>query len=215
MSRFLALNLIYFLDFYFTLMFFVGTYRRLRQYRSIVGLAVTGPNRWPKLLELIHQHRAIFLTLRMILPLALALGLTVVQWIASRLIWPEAGVPPEGLTVEKLLHYWPALFVVAPIAITMFGIDLYFLIRVGSIDRSGLEKHFDQAEYWLNSRTAHVVRVVTFGKIDPRRMVNDEVRKALVAAGDMLNTSLWWWNVQIALRFFFGLSLWLTWAFTR
>ena len=91
---------------------------------------------------------------------------------------------------------------------------MYFLIRVGSFDRAELEKYFDQAEYWLNSATAHVVKVFTFGYVNPRRMVADEVRKALVAAGNLLNTSLWWWNVQIALRFCFGLSLWLTWAFT-
>ena len=33
-------NLIYFLDFYFTLMFLVGTYRRFNQYQNIGKLAV-------------------------------------------------------------------------------------------------------------------------------------------------------------------------------
>ena len=207
------LNLIYFLDFYFTSMFIIGTYRRFNQYRNIGKLAFAGPGRWPRLLKLIGEHRAIFLTWTTVLPLVLALGLSLAQLTASRFIWPEAGVPPHGLSVEAFLHHWGALFFVIPLAIGMFGVDLYGLIRVGRFDRAELEKYFDQAEYWLKSPTAHVVRVVTFGFVNPRRMVADEVRKALVAAGNLLNTSLWWWNAQIAFRFFFGLSLWLTWAF--
>jgi hypothetical protein len=209
------LNLIYFLDFYFTLMFLVGTYRRFTQYQSIGKLVLAGPTRWPRLLKLISQHRTIFLTLTTVLPLALALSLMVVQLIASRFIWPEAGRPPEGLTVGKVLDHWPTLFVVAPLALAVFAIDLFFLIRVGVVDQRMLEKYFDQAEYWLGSPTAHVVRVATFGYVNPRRMVADEVRKALISASDVLNQSLWWWNAQIGLRFLFGLSLWLTWAIFR
>jgi hypothetical protein len=214
MSDWRQFNLMNFLDFYFMLMFFVGTYRRLSQYRNIVRLAFGGPGRWPKLLRLIHDHYAVFLTWTTLLPLALGLVLTIVQFIASRVVWPDAGKPPLGMTLGLLVHHWLALIVVAPLAVAMFGVDLYFLVRVGSFDRSQLEKYFDQAEYWLNSPTAHFVRAFTFGVINPRRMVAEEVRKALVAAGNLLNTSLWWWNVQIALRFFFGLSLWLTWAFS-
>jgi hypothetical protein len=214
MDGFLALNLIYFLDFYFTLMFLVGVYRRFELYRNVVKLVISG-HRWPNLLLLIRRHQAVFLTMTTVMPLLLALSLSVVQWIASRVIWPNAGVPPDGLTVAKLLEHWMALPIVLPLAIGMFGVDLYFLIYVAKFDPAELEKHFDQAEYWLKSPTAILVKSVTFGRIDPRRMVNDEVRKALVMAGDLLNTSLWYWNLQIALRFLFGLSLWLTWAFTR
>ena len=39
-----------------------------------------------------------------------------------------------------------------------------------------LEKYFDQAEYWLRPWTAPVVRVFTFGYINPRQMVATEVR---------------------------------------
>jgi hypothetical protein len=211
MSR---VNLMNFLDFYFSLMFLVGTYRRFNQYRNIVKLAFTGPTRWPRLLRLIHEHHTVFLTWTTLLPLALALALSVVQLIASRVVWPDAGQPPSGMTVGKLFEHWPVLFIVAPLALGMFGVDFYFLVRIGSFDRAQLEMYFDQAEYWLNSSAAHFVRAFTFGFINPRRMVADEVRKALIAAGDLLNSSLWWWNVQIALRFGFGLSIWLTWAFT-
>lgn len=214
MSDWAHFNLIYFLDFYFSFMFLVGTYRRFSLYQNATKLALTGPTRWPRLLKLIQQHQYILINWQTLIPFALALALTVVQLIASRLVWPEAGKPPHGMTLGLLGQYWPVLFLVVPLAAAMFAVDGFFLVRIGTLDRPLLERYFDQAEYWLGSRTAHVVRAVTFGYVNPRRMVADEVQKALVLVGNLLNQSLWWWNLQIALRFAFGLSLWLTWAFT-
>jgi hypothetical protein len=209
----LNFSLIHFLDFYFLLLFFVGTARRLEQYRHIVQLVVVGPGRWPNLLKLVREHRTIFFTVSTLLPGLLALALSLAQLIASRWIWPEAGRPPHGLTVGRLSELWPMLFLIVPLGIAMFSVDIYGIVAVGQIDRPQMEKYFDQAEYWLRSRTAHVVRVFTLGYVDPRKMVNDEVRKALVVVTQMLNTNLWWITVQMGLRVSFCLSLWLTWAF--
>jgi hypothetical protein len=212
MNGLLNLNLIHFLDFYFSFLFFLGTYRRIKQYQEFGKLALACPSRWPRLLKLIHEHRMIFLTWGTVLPLLLTLLLMLVQLIASRFVWPEAGEPPDGLTVNQLLHHWIALPLVGPLGLAMVAFDLYTLVRVGVIDRALAEKYFDQAEYWLGSGTAHVVRVVTFGYVNPRKMVAEEVRKALVTASEIINFSLWWTNLQVGLRFAFGLSLWLTWA---
>jgi hypothetical protein len=205
---------LHFLDFYFLLLFFVGTGRRIGQYHAIVTLMLAGPGRWPYLLRLVKEHRTIFLSVSTVLPALLAFGLSMAQLIASRWIWPEAGRPPNGLSVGRLLGYWPALSFIIPLGAAMFFVDLYGIIMVGAIDRFQMEKYFDQAEYWLRSRSAHVVRVFTFGYIDPRKMVNEEVRKALVVVSQMLNTSLWWTTLQMGLRVCFCLSLWMTWAFT-
>ncbi|MBI2808966.1 MAG: hypothetical protein HYX68_28620 [Planctomycetes bacterium] len=212
MNAILSLNLIHFLDFYFALMFFAGLVRRLRQYQSVGQLVVAGPKRWPHLLKLVSEYRTIFWNLSMFLPLVIALTLLIVQVLASRFLFPEAGVEGNALTVDRLLEYWPALFIVAPLGAAMIGFDCYTLYLVGQIDNAMLEKYFDQAEFWLRSRTAHVVRVVTFGWIHPRRMVAEEVEKALLEVGDLLNLTLWWVIVQMGLRFGFGLSLWITWA---
>jgi hypothetical protein len=213
MEGFWNLSLIHFLDFYFTFVFVAGTYRRFGQYQSIGKLALTCPGRWPRLLKLIHEHRTIFMTWTTVAPALLALALSIVQLIASRMVWPDAGRPPTGLTVGSLVQHWPALLVVIPLGLAMFALDLNSLIRVGVIPHAEMEKYFDQAEYWLRSKTAHVVRVFTLGYINPRKMVAEEVRKALIDAGNLLNTTLWWVNLQMALRFSFGLALWLTWAF--
>ncbi len=215
MSGLLHLNVIHFLDFYFSFMFFLSTYRRFQLYQGIGKLALAVPGRWPRLLKLIHEHRMIFLTWEMVLSASMALALMLVQLVASRFLWPDAGRPPHGLTVADLLHDWLALPVIVPLGLAMLAIDVYFLIRVGRIDREMLDRYFDQAEYWLASNTAHVVRVVTFGYVNPRKMVAEEVRKALVAAGQMINESLRWTIAQVGVRFAFGLSLWLTWALTQ
>jgi hypothetical protein len=206
------LNLIQFLDFYFAFMFFIGTVRRFTQYRSIAELVWLGPTRWPHLLRLITEHRVVFLTWATLAPALLALILSLVQLLASRQIWPHAAAPPDGLTVARLLTHGLALFAVVPLALAMFGMDLYGLCVVGKVDRQLMEKYFDQAEYWLRSHTAHLVRVVTFGYVDPRKIVNDEVQKALQMVKEMLNYTLWWVTVQVSLRCACGLSLWLTWA---
>jgi hypothetical protein len=83
------------------------------------------------------------------------------------------------------------------------------------VDRGEVEKYFDQAEFWLRSWAAPVVRTVTFGFINPRRMVAVEVQTALVGASKVLNTNLWWIVLQTALRVGYGLSLWLTYVVTE
>lgn len=215
MNGIVTLNLIHFLDFYFAFIFLVGTYRRLAQYHSVGNLIVAGPTRWPHLLKLVSEHRMIFWTWSTVMPAVLALGLWMIQVFASRWVFPEAGTAEDGLTTGRLFEHGWALLYVVPLGVAMFGFDLYTLVVVGQIDQIELEKYFDEAEYWLRSRTAHVVRVVTFGFINPRRMVAEEVQKALVQVSDMLNFTLWWVSVQIGLRFAFALSLWLTWAVTH
>lgn len=214
MTSFSDLSPIRFLDMYLVLFFVASVYRRLDMYRSVVGMVLKVPGRWPRLFKLVSEHRMIMMTFRTLLPAILALLLSIIQLIASRLIWPEAAVPPDGLTFTKLMEYWPAMFICVPLGIAMISFDMYGLVVIGQVDRALLEEYFDQAEYWLKSKTAHVVRIFTFGFVNPRRMVADEVQKALVDVTGQLNFTLWWITVQMSLRIAFGLSLWLTWAFT-
>lgn len=215
MSAIWNLSPVRFLDFYLVLLFLAGVVRRIDLYRSVLGLVYHVPGRWPHLFKLLQQHKTIFLTWQTVLPAILALALAVIQLIASRLIWPGAGNPPNGLTVAKVVDYrWP-IFLIVPLGLAMMAVDFYFIVVVGKIDRPLLESYFDQAEYWLRSRTAHVVRIVTFGYINPRRMVATEVQKALTDVSKQLNTTLWWIALQLGLRIAFGLSVWGTWAVTN
>jgi hypothetical protein len=207
MSWFQSLNLIHFFDFYLLFTFVLGTLRRFRQYWDTAGLVLKGPGRWPLLFKLVKEHRTVFMTWATILPGFLALILSVVQLLASRLVWPHA-----DLTVGQLADHWLAVVAVFLVGTAMIAIDLYGLMVVGKVDREQLNKYFDQAEYWLRSHAAHVVRIFTLGFINPRLMVNVEVKKSLTEASRLLNNTLWWVSMQLGLRVAFGLTLWLTWG---
>jgi hypothetical protein len=207
MAGFYHINLIHFFDFYLMLMFVLGTLRRFRQYWISAGLVLTGPGRWPLLFKLVKEHRTVFMTWATILPGLLALTLSVVQLVASRWVWQGA-----KLTAGELTDHWLAALLVGVVGAVMLAVDVYGIVVVGKVDRAEMEKYFDQAEYWLRSRAAHVVRVFTLGFINPRLMVAVEVRRSLTEASRLLNTTLWWVSMQLGLRVAFGLTIWLTWA---
>jgi hypothetical protein len=201
------LNLINLFGFYLAAMFLLGTMRRLALYRSVGAIMVAAPTRWPRLLKVMKEHRAIFLTWSALRPAALALLLCVIHMIASRLVWPRA-----HLTAVHLFDSWWAIPVLMLAAAPMLAIDVYFLVRVGRVDSVETAKYLDMAESWLTGWKATAVRVMTFGRIDPRRKVSDEVAKALTAISNLINRNFYWMSLQVGLRVVFGLTLWLTWA---
>jgi hypothetical protein len=208
MTRLATLNLIDLFGFYLAAMFLVGTWRRLSQYQSVVALLVSAPGRWPRLLKVMKEYRTVFLTWSTLRPAFLAFALTVLHVFASRVVWPQA-----HLTASHLFDSWLVFVLLVVTVLPMLAVDAYFLIRVGRIDRVETEKYLDQAEFWLTGWRAPVVRIVTFGFVDPRRMVSAEVEKAMTAISDLINRNLYWMSLQIGLRVVFGLTLWLVWAY--
>jgi hypothetical protein len=200
-------NLINLFGFYLAAMFLLGTLRRLSQYRAIGGIMMAMPGRWPRLLKEMKEHRAIFLTWSTCRPAALALALCIVHVVASRAVWPHA-----HLTVKSLFGSWAIPPLILATLVPMLAVDIYFLFRVGRIDRAETEKYLDLAESWLTGWKAKAVRTITFGLIDPRKRVSEEVRKALSAISNIINRNLYWMSLQVGLRVVFGLTLWLTWA---
>jgi hypothetical protein len=204
------LNLIHLFSFYLAAIFLLGLWVRFRQYQTILGLVRTMPGRWPRLLDLIRGHLDIFVSWQTAWPGLLALGLCLAHTAACHWIWPWA-----RLTIGGLLDLWPAVPIVLVCGLAMLGLDVYGLFQVGTVDRPALERHFDQAEYWLKSWAGSVLRVVTFGYVNPRLMVEQEVRKALIELNKMFHFTLWWIIAQTALRIAYGLSLWLTFAWAH
>src|SRR5262249_48053374 len=141
-----ALNLIHLFDFYLMLLFLISCYVRIRQYSAVVALVRAVPGRWPRLFQLVKQHRTVFLTWTTVLPAILALGLSLIHMLLCRLVWPQA-----NLTLAELFSLSAAVLVVLVCGLAMLALDLYATFRVGEIDRALLEKYFDQAEYWLRS----------------------------------------------------------------
>jgi hypothetical protein len=203
------LNLIHFFSFYLMVIFLISTVVRLRQYRTIMGLVRAVPDRWPRLFGLIKEHRGLFLTRATLAPGVLALALWGVHMLASRLIWPEA-----TLTTGRLLEHPVAVPLVALFGLAMLAMDVWGVVVVRKLNRTEMEQYFDQAEHWLTTWKAPVVRVFTLGFINPRRMVAQEVRTALESATQSINNTLWWVCLQTGLRISYGLSVWATYAWT-
>jgi hypothetical protein len=208
MSWLFDLRLIRFFGFYLAVMFLLSTWVRLRQYGTIVRLVRSMPNRWPRLLVLVRQHVHIFLTWGTVLPLVLLLVIFSANLLASKWLWPLA----DEFTVAQLAPLYPLWPLVLLCGSAMLVFDIWGITVVSAVDHQQLEKYFDQAEYWLRSWTAPVVRIFTLGRINPRHMVAVEVRSALVSSSRMLNSTLWWVVTQAGLRIAFGLSLWISYA---
>src|SRR4051794_23085677 len=122
MSALRDLNLINLFGFYLAAMFLLGTMRRLALYRSVGAIMVAAPTRWPRLLKVMREHRAIFLTWSTLRPAALALLLCVIHMIASRVVWPRA-----HLTAVHLFDSWLTIPLLVAAAVPMLAVDFYFL----------------------------------------------------------------------------------------
>jgi hypothetical protein len=206
MSRFDAVNLIRLFDFYLASMFVLSLARRYLVYWDSARLLVALRGRWPRLVDRLKEYHGVLVTQEVLRPLGVALLLMAVQLVCSRAIWPEA-----TLTVGDVAGGWRLAVVVAAF-VPMAAVDVYFLVRVGRFDRTETEKYLDLAEHWLASWKSPVVRAVTLGYVNPRRMVDDEVRKGLEQIGQTVSWASRWVAVQVGCRVAFGLAIWLLWA---
>lgn len=207
MHRLASLNLIRAFDYYLIITFIVGTAMRVRQYGLVLRFVFAFPGRWPKLFDLARQHRTIFLSWPTLLPTVLTFALMLGHMLALRLVWVSAEVTPANLWGQ-----WLALGAVVVLGCLMLYFDFDAVFNVAAFDQAALEKDLERAEYWLNSWAAPALRILTFGFLNPRGMVHEEVRKSLIDAAAVVNQAMWLWALQIGFRLAFGLSLWLTWA---
>lgn len=202
-----AANVIRVFDFYLAAMFVLGLSRRYAVYWDTVALLVALRGRWPKLVTRLKEHHGVLVTGNVLRPMALAAGLTVGQMICSRVIFPAA-----TLTVGEIRTSWWMAGLVLVAALPMLAVDVYFLVRVGAFDRRETVKYLDLAEHWLNSWKAPAIRLATFGYVDPRRIVDVEVRASLTQLGMTVQSTAWWVAAQVGCRVACGLAIWLLWA---
>jgi hypothetical protein len=192
-------------SFYLALFFFISTGLRVRQYQAVLSLVTRLRNRWPNLTRLLLGHRHIFLTWNTLLPLLLTLAVFLVNYVAGRYVWPQA----DRFTVAELREVWPLLAPVLGLGACMLILDVVGAVWVGEIDVKETESYFDLAEKWLTGWRAPVVNWLSLGYVNPRQMVNEQVREALLAGSRSLNVNLWWLVGQTVWRLAFGLSLWV------
>jgi hypothetical protein len=204
------LNLIRCFDWYLLIVFVTGMFTRIVHYREVIGLVWKFSGRWPRLYELIKGHRTVFFSWSTLLPGAIALTLWLLHFTACRLLWPQA-----DLSVSDLSGWILSLLEVIALGTIMIGFDCYLVFKFVEWDHAQVEKSLDQAEFWLRSWTASLLRVVTFGKINPRKMVHTEIKKVLDETTRHVNVSLWLWVGQVCVRIAFGLLLWTVYLIHR
>jgi hypothetical protein len=202
-----SFDLIGALNYYLVLAFAVGTVLRTRNYRALLGMVSQSAARWPKLRVLANSYRAVFLRWPTVLPVAVTLALVATSAGLSHFVYTPARVSPADLWAHPA---W--LAVVAAAGAVMGYFDFRSVFLVAGFDRPAVEAVLDRAEHWLGSWHAPAVRVLTAGLINPRGLVGEQVRQALVDASLSVNGALWVMSAQIVARAAFCLALWLTWA---
>jgi hypothetical protein len=202
-----SLNLIAALNYYLALAFVLGTVLRVQNYRAILGMVTASAARWPKLRGLVNTHRGVFLRWPTVLPVTVTLALAATSAALSHYVYVPARVTPADLWDHP---GW--LAAVAATAAVMGFFDFRAVFEFGRFDRPAVEAVLDRAEHWLVSWHAPAVRVLTAGLVNPRRIVGEQVRQALVDASLVVNGELWALSVQIVARAAVCLVLWLTWA---
>ncbi|HEV3385242.1 MAG TPA: hypothetical protein VG097_10515 [Gemmata sp.] len=200
------INLIRLFDFYLALMFLISFLRRWDVYVNAVRILFAVRGRWPKLIQRLGEHKSILLNWSFFRPAILALFVTLIQLVASRMVWPYA-----VLTGPELHEEWWLIPIIFLPLIPMLAVDIYFIVRVARFDHSETVKYFDKAENWLGWK-GPLIRWATFGIVNPHKMVDEELKKSLTEYRSTLNASLWWVIAQTSLRIVFGLTLWTVWA---
>ena len=207
MTGFDAVNVIRLFDFYLASMFVLSLSRRYTVYWDTLHLLVQFRGRWPRLIDTLKAHHGVLVTAQVLRPLGVAVGLMLTQMICSRVIYPAA-----LLTVGEAKATWWMVPTLIAAALPMVAVDTYFLLRVAGFDRASSATYLDKAEYWLSSRYAPALRVATLGYVDPRRIVDEEVKKSLAQLGRTVRGSAWWVALQSGCRVACGLTVWAVWA---
>jgi len=202
-----TLNLLDVFNYYLIVGFIASAVVNVGRYRAIVGLLCGFPSRWPKLLEVVKKHRTVFFGWPTLLAIGLAFVLMLSNSLAIRLIWTQATV-----TFEQLGGHWLPLAAVLLAGGLMLLFDGKALYSVGRFDRAALEVNLDKAESWLKSWAAPALRLVTFGFINPRKIVGVEVQRALAEANWVVIGGMRRLSLRTGTQFAVGLCLWLTWA---
>lgn len=203
-----TLNLLEAFNYYLILAFVVSVGVNFRTYRAVLGLVVASSSRWPKLLALVNKHRTIFLGWPMLLATGLAFALMLGNSLAIHLVWSSASVTFQELRGTPLAFAFIILC-----GLLMLFLDGKAMFSMAQVDRTAVEEKLDKAESWLESWVSPALRIVTFGFVNPRKIVGAKVQKVLVDANWILIGGMWRMSLRIGMRLVFGLTIWLTWAF--
>lgn len=205
----MRVNLLALYNLYLIIIFALSTAVRYRLYLQVIQLIVAFPQRWPKLGQLVLQHRWMFVNWQTLLPTLLTLLFTVIHSFVLYALLPHAVLTP--LELRGHIGLVSVLVLLAVIMLLLDGFSIY--AGSGDLITPELEKQLDQAEFWLSSRWATVVELFTFRKVRPRQIVAEQLQSALKTIAQAINWAMWYWAAQLLARFLLALTLWWSWYF--
>lgn len=206
MDWLLNINLLTLFDLYLIGVFAVGILIRYQQYRALILFIRRVPDRWPNLYSVLKEEKALFLNWSVMLPILGALSIMMIHAGLYRFVWNQAEI-----SFTQLSQHWLWIGWIILTGLAMIGNDFYMLFSKSKQDFEAAEKQLEQAEFWLTSWAGTAVKVVTFGMVKPEKKVRKEIRKAIGNAVKAMDRMLYYWLIQIALRFLFGFSVWAAW----
>ncbi len=201
------LNLLLLFERYLLMMFVLSLAVRYQQYRAYLGFLWAVPDKWPSMYTLLKKHLRIFRTWTMLVPVGIALGIYVVHFVSQRLIWREAAIDSQQLASQ--------LWALVPVALfggAMLYYDLRAIFSSSRVDFNAIETSLKKGEFALTSRTAKVIKFLTFNRLDVNKLVESRVTDTLFGLRLAFMRQLRQQSFHTILRIAFGCLLWTTWA---
>ena len=201
-------DVLHWYEFYLIIVFLITLRLRFAFFRDLFALGSKLPKRWPNMLKTILKERWIFINLQAMLPVGVALSTALAHSFFRRFWWSEAKLS------FSLLRYSPLWsLVLFSLSAFMVWLDCRVLVRRTHLEIADLEKRFDRGELALSRPIDLTVRVVTFGVIRPRQIVEDQVAEALKEQALCIETQMRGWMGRSLVRIAFGITCWFAWAY--
>lgn len=201
------LNLLRLFEHYLLIVFLLSLAVRYQQYRSYLGFLWAVPEKWPSMYALIRKHTRVLLTWTMLIPAGIAFAIYAVHYVSLRWVWRESNVD-----LAQLSGHWEAALPLLLLGMAMLAFDLRSLLATSRVEFAEIEANLNKGEFALTSRTAKLVRFLSFRRLDASRIVEDRIADTMLSLRLVFLRQLRQQSFHTILRMAFGCLLWASWA---
>ena len=181
---------------------------RFRVWRDLATVAYQFPNRWPRLFGVIVENKSLLFNRSTLLPIVMALTLAAVHTLCRHWLLSDA-----ELSLLSVIEIPPALLLLACCGGYMLYLDYQVLQRSTPFQRAELEKRFNRGELALAKTVDWTVRICTLGFVSSTKIVEEQVTEALEEECTVVEEQMKGWLGRTIVRFAFGMTCWLCWAY--
>ena len=195
-------------EYYLFLVVIVSIALRYHLLRDILLLARKFPERWPKLLQMLLEHKWSLINKVTIIPVSIAIVMALLHTVCNRWLWMASELKISELSYHPMLCIPLIVF-----SGWMLFLDIQVLSRATQFKKDELEQLLDRGEFALSTPVDWTVRLFTLGLISPTRVVEHKLEEALELECDQIVTQMRGWYLRTAVRVLFGTCCWITSAY--